>query len=343
MYLPLIRLPSQPLLAIKICHYFLLGFSTLNVIVLYIMQRKGYPFFRFTTFFINFILVLVVFHRKFMDALKRVQNSPDGVVQEHVAQQNTEIKQKTIWTTISEICQVNINTIFLDMTNCFYNSEINDLFELSPASENGDEDTNSTSTQIMEDEVEDEKSDEIGARPEQELQQKMSISFKKDKIDTLALEKWEHQSTCIQEEFVKKYKHFKELESKLLHIRQELQIIIDWSKNTLELFEEDPRINTMIQSKMRSKIQEYGCKSLLNQYNTVKEELNHLCKYLHNNLQTSFLSKCPVCITEVKDAFIVPCGHCVCSTCIQTQVKYDKKIICPICRCTGQKMGTLYL
>lgn len=332
-HVPSITLPSDPILALKLCHYFFLGFSSLNLLILYFMQKKGYPLFRYSTFFFNFIIVYIVFHRKFMHELGKMESRMDS----HRlggSQNEVQIKQKTIWTTLSEICQLNINTIFLDITNCFYNSNINDIMESSSTlSDIPDSDTEPS---------ENKRSEKDSPHQDNTSTSTSTSDSVESELSELQLEDWEKRSAAIQEVFTKKYTEFKIVEDKLLKIREDLQVIINWSKNTLEIFDQDENVQKMIQKKLRHKLEHHRCSELLKEYNLLKKQLNHLCKYLHNNLQTNFVSKCPICVSEVKDAFIVPCGHCVCSKCIQTQVKYDKKIICPICRCTGDKMGTLY-
>jgi len=42
-------------------------------------------------------------------------------------------------------------------------------------------------------------------------------------------------------------------------------------------------------------------------------------------------SECMICLTEVKDTLIMPCGHmCVCDTCGKSLV--ENKHSCPVCR-----------
>ena len=165
--------------------------------------------------------------------------------------------------------------------------------------------------------------------------------IKSDIID-IKLEEWKTNQEKIKLIFSNTYKEFKNTELKLLKIKEKIKLLSEWTEKTEHLFKQDDSMNEIIQQKIKDKMNEFNCSDIIQKYKHLKNKLNDMTNYLHGNLEIETLSKCPVCITNIKNVFFIPCGHTICQKCVETQQKINKKIICPVCRKESYKIGKLF-
>ena len=66
--------------------------------------------------------------------------------------------------------------------------------------------------------------------------------------------------------------------------------------------------------------------------------INVLKKQINKIHSINFIPYCNICMTNIVDVFIIPCGHTICSECLK---KSEKK--CFVCRCTVEQTKKLYI
>ena len=102
------------------------------------------------------------------------------------------------------------------------------------------------------------------------------------------------------------------------------------------------KLKSNVEKFVKEKMNEMKYPDLISEYQQLYLELKVLIGYLKDNPETEMISKCPICLTNLKDSFVVPCGHCACRSCFDQQFDIDKRIVCPICRTHGTKIGKLF-
>jgi len=224
---------------------------------------------------------------------------------------------KTPWGDIADICNTNLDTIFTTIINDFQNNDINTYFG-SPLSKY---------VTINKDDLED-----------------ILIQFTtKNGVD---INNWKNKVTNLKNNFSVKYKEYKIIEGKLIKIKSLINELNEWAKKTEQLlkqFNDKQNIKLIIKKYITEKINNYNYPNLIKQYQQLYLELKVYIKFLSSNLEIETLSKCPICLTHLKDSVLIPCGHCACKSCFEEQEKIHKKIICPMCRTTGTKIGKLFM
>ena len=272
-----------------------------------------YPLLPAVSFIGNICISIYFMHKKNLNALEKVSTI---LCKKNIQKNISEKTNKTVWHDISEICNSNLENIYNSIINDFQNPNINEIFD-NPLIE------------FMNLE-----NDDINKTLE---------SFKKEyNID---INEWKKNIENLKKLFATKYKKYKDIEIKLLDIKDKIKELNDWKQKTNNLFKkikDDSEINLILNEHVDKKINETGFPSLISNYKKLYLELKVLLKYINNNPETETISKCPICLTNLKDSFIIPCGHCVCKYCLDQQFKIDKKIICPICRINGTKIGKLF-
>jgi len=276
-----------------------------------------YSFFMFITTLIKIAKMIYKKNKSAMTMLEDIQshnyNTPSSLVK------SSDQHNKTVWTDISKLCDTNIETIFNSIINDFQNDEINKIFD-DPL----------PNISIM----------------TKEEESKLIEEF--ETINKLNMESWRKTNISIKTKFVEKYKEFKLIEQKLLDIKDNIKGLKDWKNNTSDLFQnlgdeyKESNMKKSVDEFIKDKVSKMDCDESLQRYKQLYCDLKVMLKFLNNNPETHVISTCPICVTNLKDSFIVPCGHCACKNCFDEQMKIDKVLICPICRANGTKIGKLF-
>lgn len=270
----------------------------------------NYPIITIISGIINFTITMYFTHKNYLNTLEKLSKI---LCKKSKDKTHTN---KTIWHDISDICNFNLENIYTQILDDFQNTDINTIFD-NPLSEiiNTNDD-------------------------------KIPETLKKfEKNNKINLVKWKENIEKLKSLFTEKYKSFKDYESKLLEIKDSVKELNDWKIKTKKLFDklnDKSKVNLILESHVEKKINETGLHDLLVNYKNLYLELKVILKYINKNPETETISKCPICLTNVKDSFIIPCGHCVCKECLEQQSKINKKLICPICRMDGTKIGKLF-
>ena len=271
-----------------------------------------------TFFFSQIIISSIYFYKNIM----KITDNMSQYIIETIKNKNKTIKSddnnsNNIWQDISDRCQSNFEKVFKDIIADFEDEEIN-LNYNSPISKYLD--------------IKDE-----------DLQNTMTKFNQKYGLDIV---KWEKTNDLLSNVFSEKYKEFKSIESKLLEIKSKMAELNDWSKSTESLLtnleDTDTDIKNIINNYVKSKLDNLDFPSLITKYEELYLELRVLVKFFRKNPDIELLSRCQICLTNLKDRFIVPCGHTACQYCLDYQQKLDKKIICPVCRQEGTSIAKIF-
>ena len=225
---------------------------------------------------------------------------------------NNNIKYKTNWKSIENISKSNLNNTLMMIKNDFKNNNIKfikkNIYTLN-------------NIEIIEKNIENE----------------IDIKFVK----------WKKIVNKINSKFTTKLKDYQKIEQKLLNIKQKIIKLKQWSASTekiLKEFNEDKELQVKknITKYINSKLLDLKYNVLIKKYNFLFKELTIYLKFLNFDPKLEQLSKCPICITNIKNRFLIPCGHTICQNCIDYQKKiYKPKFLCPICREQVTKIGVL--
>ena len=271
-----------------------------------------------TLFFSQICLTSFYFYKKIMKIT-------DNML-EYILENNKNRKQiinpennnlNNVWQDISDRCLSNFDKVFKDIICDFENDEI----------------INSYNSFINK---------KIDIKDEN-LKNTVSKLNEKYKLDII---EWEKTNTLITSIFSEKYKEFKTIELKLLEIKSKMLDLGEWSKSTESLLkkleDKDTNIKKIIDNYIKTKLDNLNFYDLISKYQELILELRVIIKFLKKNPDIELLSKCQICLTNLKDSIIVPCGHTACKDCLDYQQKLDKKIICPICRQVGSSIGKIF-
>lgn len=325
---------SDNLFKIRISHYILVSIICV-LLVLYIFKNKDiiykifqsglivtslqYPVIPMLSLIFNMCMIVTFIHKNTMKVLNDINKNAAKENYNNIKNSmNKELKYKTAWDDISGLCNSNIETIFSDIINDFQNEDINKNY-------------NEPLTKYL---IIDE--DKI-----KKVVTDINTNY------SLDIKTWRLQLDTITKIFSDKYKKYKDIEVKLLKIKDQIKELTDWTKSTEKLLssfkdKKNEDIKNTIETYVKNKITELNYPNYINEYQSLYLELKVLIKYLQKNPESEIISKCPICLTNLKDSFIVPCGHCACKDCFDQQYKIDKKIICPICRCEGSKISKIF-
>lgn len=272
-----------------------------------------------TFFFSQIIIASMYFYKNIMKTtdnmfkyiVERTKNKNQGIKSDNNNSNN-------IWQDISDRCQSNFDKVFKDIISDFEDDEININYN-SPLSKYlhiKDEDLENTMTKFNE----------------------------KYGLDIIY---WGKTNDLLSNVFSEKYTEFKSIESKLLEIKLKTTELNDWSKSTESLLKnleekDNSDIKEIINNYVKSKLDNLDFPNLISKYQELYLELRALVKFFRKNPDIELLSRCQICLTNLKNSIIVPCGHTACKDCLDYQQKLDKKIICPVCRQEGTSIAKIF-
>lgn len=210
----------------------------------------------------------------------------------------------SVWKNAPELCGKNIEEMFLDIhSRC-----------------NGDSVT------------------EIDSKLEEELETGL-----KKKVG-YSVKAWGVIHKKIFQVFLDKYTEFNKRGDKLNSVATRVEKIKSWEKNTkilLETFEDKSVIQNSIDKYLEKQLVNLDYAKLSHDYNIAYCELKTMLKYISPDPNPELFQKCSICITNLKDSFLIPCGHTACHSCLERS-KTNNKIICPHCRTESTKIGKIY-
>ena len=271
-----------------------------------------------TVFFTQIIIASMYFYKNIM----KITDNMFQYIIETIKNKNQVIKPEdnnsnNIWQDISDRCQSNFDKVFKDIISDFEDDEININYD-TPTSKYlhiNDEDLENTMAKFKE----------------------------KYGLDIV---KWEKTNDLLSNVFSEKYSEFKSIESKLLEIKSKMSELNEWSKSTelllTNLEDTDTDIKNIINNYVKSKLDNLDFPNLISNYQELYLELRALVKFFRKNPDIELLSRCQICLTNLKNSIIVPCGHTACKDCLDYQQKLDKKIICPVCRQEGTSIAKIF-
>ena len=273
-----------------------------------------------TLFFSQIIITSLYFYKNIM----KITDNMFKYILETIKNknQNQVIKPEdknsnNIWQDISDRCLSKFEKVFKNIIADFEDDEINKNYDtpISKYIDIKDEDLENTINKFTE------------------------------KYD-LDIVKWEKTNDLISNVFSEKYKEFKSIESKLLEIKLKMSELNDWSKSTesllINLEDNDADIKNIINNYVKSKLDNLDFPNLISKYQELYLELRVIVKFLRKNPDIELLSRCQICLTNLKDSIIIPCGHTACKECLDYQQKLDKKILCPVCRQDGTSIAKIF-
>lgn len=271
-----------------------------------------------TVFFTQIIIASMYFYKNIM----KITDNMFQYIIETIKNKNQVIKpvdnnSNNIWQDISDRCQSNFDKVFKDIISDFEDDEININYHtpINKYLHINDEDLENTMAKFKE----------------------------KYGLDIV---KWEKTNDLLSNVFSEKYSEFKSIESKLLEIKSKMSELNEWSKSTelllTNLEDTDTDIKNIINNYVKSKLDNLDFPNLISNYQELYLELRALVKFFRKNPDIELLSRCQICLTNLKNSIIVPCGHTACKDCLDYQQKLDKKIICPVCRQEGTSIAKIF-
>lgn len=317
---------ADPLASLRFNQYIILVASLASVCTLIFVHYRKITNFRYSTFLINFCMLLYIVFKKnrhYLAVIGRQLDRMEGTSlaltssdsssrasTEYNSRNATEAasmnsaETETSWTTVAQACGTRLNALCTDIVDYFKSvcsTELLHLLDIHPSS------TSET-----------------------------------DVVNNVDLSKWLQDTESITSTFVEKYSRFKKVESELQNLHKDLEEVMTWSTTTASMFEDDAEIVAVAREKVKSTLKERNYETLAREYTQLKSDLNTITKYLNSNITVETLTKCPICISSVKDAFYIPCGHTFCSECIQEQQHFAGELRCPVCNTGGTRVGKLY-
>lgn len=168
-----------------------------------------------------------------------------------------------------------------------------------------------------------------------ELEEKVGYSVKE----------WGLMNKKVFKVFVDKYNKFNKKGDRLNSIAGRIDKIKGWEKNTkilLETFEDKEGIQNSINKYLEKQLIRLDYDKLSAEYNVAYSELKTILKYIKHDPNPGLYQMCSICLINLKDSFLIPCGHTACGSCLKRS-NINGKIICPHCRGESSKIGTIYI
>lgn len=314
------------ILNIKKCFYMVL-ISLVIMTLLYIFKSRDvfydiitqgffitsfkYPVMPIISLLFHLSLIIYFMYKLFHRSLKKLSKNFQTKKE---SEKNTQ-HPKSTWKNITDICQSNLDHLVNEIYNGFQNTDIANHFNnpIDKKVEKGEE--------------------------KREIINEISKKYK------INLDLWKKINHEFKDKFCQVYKKFKEKEKILLEIKNKLTDINEWSLKTeslLNKYNDKSDVEKIVKKYIKNKINDLDYPKVVKEYQESYLDLSALLKYMSHNYQIENISKCPVCLTDVKNSFYVSCGHCFCKSCIDEQYKINKKYICPICRKESTKIGKLF-
>lgn len=272
-----------------------------------------------TVFFSQIIIASIYFYKNIMKITDNMSKYIVETIKNQVIKSDNN-SSNNIWQDISDRCYSNFDKVFKDIISDFEDDEININynFPISKYLHIKDEDLKKTMAEFNE----------------------------KYGLDIV---KWEKTNDLLSNIFSEKYREFKSIESKLMEIKSKMSELNNWSKSTESLLKNleekdnsNNNIKEVVNNYVKSKLDNLNFPSLITKYQELYLELRSLVKFFRKNPDIELLSRCQICLTNLKNSIIVPCGHTACKDCLDYQQKLDKKIICPICRQEGTSIAKIF-
>lgn len=287
--------------------------------VLYDVLTKGifitslkYPVMPMFSLLFNLSLIIFFMYKLFHKSIDKISTKYQNSIEKNSKKQQFP---KSAWKDVSDICETNLENLVQEMSANFENTEIKEHFQ-NPI-ENITNKTNSKRDVIKEIE-------------------------KKNKIN---LDLWKKINHDLKDSFSTAYQTFKEKEKQLLEIKSKMSDINEWSSKTESLlgkYNDKENVENIVKKYIKNKIADLDYPKIIKEYQDSYRDLKSILNYLSHNHQLENISKCPVCLTNIKNSFYVNCGHCFCENCIEEQHRVNKKYMCPICREKSTKIGKLF-
>ena len=287
--------------------------------VLYEVLTKGifitsfkYPVMPMFSLLFNLSLIIFFMYKLFHKSLWKITHKYQNSIDQQSKKQQFP---KSAWKDVSDICETNLENLVQEMYANFENTEIKEHFQ-NPI-ENITKEINTKRDVIKEIE-------------------------KKNKIN---LDLWKKINHDLKDSFSTAYQTFKEKEKQLLEIKSKMSDINEWSSKTESLlgkYNDKENVENIVKKYIKNKIADLDYPKIVKEYQDSYRDLKSILNYLSHNHQLENISKCPVCLTNIKNSFYVNCGHCFCENCIEEQHRVNKKYMCPICREKSTKIGKLF-
>jgi hypothetical protein len=249
-----------------------------------------------------------LFHKSLDKVSKKYQNSIEYKNKEHLF-------PKSSWKDVSDICHTNLENLVQEMHSNFENTDIGQHFQ-NPIKELS-----------------------------KNINDKRNIIKEIEKKNKINLDLWKKINHDLKQSFSQAYQKFKQKEKQLLEIKSKIIDIKEWCSKTESLlgkYNDKGDVEEIVKKYVKNKIADLDYPQIVKEYQESYLDLKAILNYLSHNHQLENISKCPVCLTNIKNSFYVSCGHCFCEDCIEEQHKVNKKYMCPICREKSTKIGKLF-
>ena len=287
--------------------------------VLYEVLTKGifitsfkYPVMPMFSLLFNLSLIIFFMYKLFHKSLWKITHKYQNSIDQQSKKQQFP---KSAWKDVSDICETNLENLVQEMYANFENTEIKEHFQ-NPI--------------------------EIITK---EINTKRDVIKEIEKKNKINLDLWKKINHDLKDSFSTAYQTFKEKEKQLLEIKSKMSDINEWSSKTESLlgkYNDKENVENIVKKYIKNKIADLDYPKIIKEYQDSYRDLKSILNYLSHNHQLENISKCPVCLTNIKNSFYVNCGHCFCENCIEEQHRVNKKYMCPICREKSTKIGKLF-
>lgn len=313
---------------IKNCFYLVL-FSLIIMTILYIFKSRNilyevltkgvfitsfkYPVMPMFSLLFNLSLIIYFMYKLFHKSIDKVSTKYKNSIDQT---SKTQQLSKSSWKDLSDICDTNLDILVQEMYNNFENTEIKEHFQ-----------------------------NPIETISKEKKTIKRNIIKKIEEKNKINLDLWKKINHDLKESFSQAYRTFKDKEKQLLEIKSKMSDINEWSSKTESLlgkYNDKNDVENIVKKYIKNKISDLDYPKIIKEYQDSYKDLKAILHYLSHNHQLENISKCPVCLTNIKNSFYVSCGHCFCENCIEEQHRVNKKYMCPICREKSTKIGKLF-
>jgi len=271
-----------------------------------------YPIMPMFSLLFNLSLIIYFMYKLFHKSIEKVSKK----YQESIDHKNKEHQfPKSSWKDVGDICHTNLENLVQEMYSNFENTDIGQHFQ-NPIKELSKENDG-----------------------------KRTIIKEVEKKNKINLDLWKKINHDLKLNFSQSYQKFKQKEKQLLEIKSKMIDITEWCSKTESLlgkYNDKDDVEEIVKKYIKNKISDLNYPIIVKEYQESYLDLKAVLNYLSHNHQLENISKCPVCLTNIKNSFYVSCGHCFCENCIEEQQKVNKKYMCPICREKSTKIGKLF-